>query len=416
MNAVSRPILNALLLCLSVGAAAHGQGVPIDLQALIAGTAAGDTLRLAAGRYTAAVVDRPLTLLGRGDDTVIDGGGRGHSLSLKAADITVARLRITGSGTDIDRKESGVWIDRDAPRARLEQLVIEARGFGIWADAATAPRIAGCRITGRDDEAMVSDLGNGIHLFKVSDGLVRDNHISKGRDGIYISNSTGCLIADNHISDTRFAIHYMYSHTNRVVGNRAEDSSVGLALMYSKHLEISANRVSGCHTHGILLRNLYYSRIVDNWTGGNKDGFFFSGCSYDTLSGNWVGGNQLGILVSDSPENLVSGNAFVDNAEQLSYQDNKVLVWDSEEGGNFWNDYVGWDRDGDGIGDRRHLPLDIASYLVQRFPAVRLVMHSPAMALLQSLEDQFPALHPPGIVEPRPLIANPLAGAETGRR
>ena len=35
---------------------------------------------------------------------------------------------------------------------------------------------------------------------------------------------------------------------------------------------------------------------------------------------------------------------------------------------------MGWDRDGDGIGDKRHYPADIVSYLALRFPAVRLVM------------------------------------------
>jgi nitrous oxidase accessory protein len=69
---------------------------------------------------------------------------------------------------------------------------------------------------------------------------------------------------------------------------------------------------------------------------------------------------------------------------------------------------MGWDRDGDGVGDRKHYPTDIASYLVYRFPAVRLVMHSPAMKLLQELEAKFPVIRPPGVVELQPLMHNPL--------
>ena len=90
------------------------------------------------------------------------------------------------------------------------------------------------------------------------------------------------------------------------------------------------------------------------------------------------------------------------------------IVWEgSERGGNYWSDYVGWDRDGDGIGDKRHFPNDIASYLVSRFPAVRLVLHSPAMLLLQGLETQFPVLRPPGVMEARPLMRPAIAAPET---
>lgn len=410
MKRAIRSLVEVLLL-------AHGAyaSAPVDLQTLIDRAAAGDTLYLEVGRYGSARIDRPLVLVGRGPATVIDAGGSGHTLALMAPDITLRRLRLTGSGTDIDRKESGVWIDRTAPRAHLEDLVIDGCGFGVWADAVKAPRIENCRITGRDDAAMVSDLGNGIHLFNVTGGIVRGNSITKGRDGVYISNSSGCTIAENRIRHTRFAIHYMYSHANRVVGNRADSSSVGIALMYSKHLEVRGNRIAACHTHGILLRNLYYSRITGNRAVSNQDGFFFSGCSYDTLQGNYAAYNRIGIQVSDAPDNLVAGNAFIGNEQALNYQNNIELVWDSDQGGNYWDGYVGWDRDGDGIGDRRYYPMDVASYLVQRFPAVRLVLHSPAMALLQGLEERFPVLRPPGVLEPRPLMAAPVPPDAGGR-
>lgn len=377
----------------------------LNLQVLIEQAAAGDTLYLQAARYQSASIDKGLTLIGRGPETVIDGGGDGHALAIVAPGVEIRSLRVSGSGSDITDKESGVWVDRRAAAVRIVGVVVEECGFGIWVDAAPNPEITGCVIVGRTGAKIVSDLGNGIHLFNVKGGTITGNEVSYGRDGIYISNSTDCLIADNRISHTRFAIHYMYSHANRVIGNRTDSSSVGIALMYSKHLQVLDNRARGNHTHGIMLRNLYYSRIAGNITTDNADGFFFSGCNYDTLAGNLVAGNALGILVSDSKDNVVSGNAFKDNREQLSYQNYSSLQWQ----GNYWSDYLGWDRDGDGVGDKQHYPADIASYLVYRYPAVRLVMHSPAMKILQGLEAQFPVLRAPGVVETRPLMGNPLA-------
>ncbi|NKB67086.1 MAG: nitrous oxide reductase family maturation protein NosD [Candidatus Latescibacteria bacterium] len=394
-----------ILLCLWASWAVAAPQTRIDLQALVNASAAGDTLALKAARYSGAILDRPLTLMGRGPATIIDGGGAGHGLTVEAPDVAIKNLRVIHSGTDVTLEESGIWVDSRAARIEIAQIQIEQCGFGIWIDGAAKPTIVGCQIIGRTDEAIVSDLGNGIHLFKVEGGLVADNSVVHGRDGIYISNSTGCLIRDNRIDRTRFAIHYMYSHANQIIGNRADSSSVGIALMYSKNLQVLDNQVHGCHTHGILLRNLYYSRIADNRTWGNEDGFFFSGCNYDTLTANLVTQNALGLLVSDSRDNAVYGNAISDNAQQLSYQDNKATAWE----GNYWSDYLGWDRNGDGIGDKKHYPADIASYLVYRFPTVRLVMHSPAMKLLQGLEAQFPVIRPPGVVELKPLMRNPIA-------
>ncbi len=404
------PFSAGLLLTLLAGGTATAQSV--DLQALVDAAADGDTLRLAASRHTSAVIDKELVLIGQGVETVIDGGGRGHALAIAAPGIELRDLQVQNSGTDVTDKESCVWVGRQAAGVRIAEVRVSGCGFGIWVDKAPDPVIVDCEIVGRTDEKIVSDLGNGIHLFNITGGLVADNEVVDGRDGIYISNSTGVLIEGNRIRRTRFAIHYMYSHANRVVGNRTDSSSVGIALMYSKHLQVRDNSAHANRTHGILLRNLYYSRVDANRTTGNADGFFFSGCNYDTLTANFVAGNKLGLLISDSKDNAVSGNSFVGNEEQLSYQNYASIEW----AGNYWSDYLGWDRDGDGVGDKAHYPADIASYLVYRYPAVRLVMHSPAMKLLQGLEAQFPVLRAPGVIELRPLMGDPLAQTEGSGR
>ena len=396
------------LLSLLAGAAAASAGTPIDLQALVDRCAAGDTLQLEEGRYSRAVIERPLILRGRGAATVVDGAGSGTVLALKAPRIQVESLRVTGSGTDIMAKDSGIWIDHTASDARIEGVRLDSCGFGIWANKAVRPLITGCTVVGRNTTAIISDLGNGIHLFNVEGGIVRDNEIFAGRDGIYISNSSGCLIAENQVRGSRFAIHYMYAHGNSVIGNDTDSSSVGIALMYSKRIQVRRNRVQNARNHGILLRNLYESRIEANRVSGSRDGFFFSGCFADTLANNHIAGNQIGIQVSDSPRNLLEANAFVHNRQQLVYEGYSHVVWEGgERGGNYWSDYIGWDRDGDGIGDKRHYPNDIASHLVGRFPALRLVLHSPAMLLLQGLEAQFPMMRPPGVMEARPLVYPP---------
>lgn len=413
---MSRPEGTLLLLCVGLcllvsgaAAAAPAADATIDLQGLVDATSAGDTLQLGAGRYSSASLDRPLTLRGLGPQTIIDGGDEGTILRLQAPGIVVTQLRVTGSGRNVSRKESGIWVDREAPDAMITGVHIDNSGFGIWVDKADRPSIIDCHILGRNDAAIISDLGNGIHLFNVVGAIVRDNDIAQGRDGIYISNSTGCLIQGNRVRRSRFAIHYMYAHGNQVIDNDTDSTSVGIALMYSKHITVRNNQVRNGRTHGMLLRNLYNSRIEANDVRSSQDGLFFSGCYQDTLRANWIVANEIGIQVSDSKDNLLVANAFIDNQVQLVYEGYSQVTWaGGEEGGNYWSDYIGWDRNGDGIGDKRHYPSDIASYLVGRFPAVRLVLHSPAMLLLQGLESQFPVMRPPGVMEAQPLMRPPI--------
>jgi nitrous oxidase accessory protein NosD len=125
----------------------------MDLQSLIAATAAGDTLLLEAGRYAPATIDHPLTLRGVGPQAVIDGNQQGVPLRLMAPSISVESLRITGSGRNVSKKESGIWVDRRAADARLVDVRVDSSGFGIWVDKAPRPTITNCRIEGRNDAA-----------------------------------------------------------------------------------------------------------------------------------------------------------------------------------------------------------------------------------------------------------------------
>jgi len=70
------------------------------------------------------------------------------------------------------------------------------------------------------------------------------------------------------------------------------------------------------------------------------------------ITGNNISNNDDGIhLYSSSDNNIFYHNNFLDN-NQNAY-DECDNIWDNgyPSGGNFWDDYMGNDTDGDGIGD-----------------------------------------------------------------
>ena len=70
--------------------------------------------------------------------------------------------------------------------------------------------------------------------------------------------------------------------------------------------------------------------------------------------------------------------------------------------GNFWSNYVGWDRDGDGRGDVPYEANNLVDRLSWRYPTVQLLLASPAIQTLRLVGRQFPILRAPSVVDAHP--------------
>jgi nitrous oxidase accessory protein len=92
--------------------------------------------------------------------------------------------------------------------------------------------------------------------------------------------------------------------------------------------------------------------------------------------------NDIGLLFSPSVKrNFFSQNSFIDNLEQVGltgsgdFKDNSFTVAGQ---GNFWGDYVGYDADGDGLGDLSYVSKSLFENMMDKNPQLRLFQLSPA--------------------------------------
>lgn len=102
------------------------------------------------------------------------------------------------------------------------------------------------------------------------------------------------------------------------------------------------------------------------------------------------------------------GNAFVGNRVQVKYVANRPQDWSREGRGNFWSDYLGWDLDANGIGDKHYEPNDAVDKLLWKYPMARVLMNSPAVETLRWVQEQFPVLRPQGVHDSAPLMLSPF--------
>lgn len=404
------------------GTEAHS---PPALQVLIDVAPPGATVTVPAGRHLGGlVIDRPLTLTGE-SGAVLDGQGRGDVIRVRSADVTIRDLTLKNSGENLTVMNAGIHADRGSHNLRVEGTGMENVLFGVWVWHSENVRITGNTIRGKP-HLQSQDRGDGIRLFNVTGGSFAHNDIRDARDGVYVDTSRNLDFVGNRFRDMRFGIHYMYAHDGRIIDNHTTATRSGLALMSSRQLEVTGNRSVNDLNYGVLLNFVTDSVVAGNvvtgvrgWAGGGQvehgvvlgvegKAFFVYNSYYNVIRDNLFADSDVGIhLTAGSEENAIFGNAFLRNRTQVMYVSTRQQEWSHEGRGNFWSDYLGWDLNGDGIGDQPYEPNDLVDKLLWRYPMAKLLMNSPAVATLRWAQQQFPILRPSGVRDSHPLMRPP---------
>ena len=345
-------------------------------------------------------IDKPLTLKGI-DRPTLSGGLKGDTIRIKSPDVTIEGMIVTDSGGDLTAQNAGIYIQPGADRAAVRHCDIAYSLFGLWIEGVKDVEISDNLITGKRD-FLSSQRGNGIELYNTTGARIIGNNINFTRDGIYVDVSHHALFRGNKIHNVRYGTHYMNSYYNIWEDNDSYHNRGGLAIMETRNQIVRNNRAWGNTDHGIMLRTIQDSVIENNIVAGNQRGFFIYDAEYNVIRNNLVVGNRVGVhLWAGSVHNEVDDNDFIDNREQIRYVAAKDEQWGRKDG-NYWSNYIGWDRDGNGIGDVPYEANDVVDRLTWRLPAVKLLLNSPAIQALRLIARQFPLLHAPGIVDRKP--------------
>jgi nitrous oxidase accessory protein len=372
-----------------------------SLEKAVAAAASGDTVIVERGHYSAhLVIDKPLTLKGINRPT-LDGGLTGDVIRVKSPNVTIEGFIVRNSGADLTAQNAGIYIQPGSHDAIVRDTVINYTLFGLWIEKADNVEVSGNNITGMRDLAS-PQRGNGIQLYNCRGAKILDNQISFTRDGIYVDVSDHALFRGNRLHHLRYGTHYMNSNNNVWENNETYLNRGGLALMEVRNQVVRNNRAWGNSDHGIMLRTIQDSIIENNVVARNGRGFFIYDAEYNTLRGNQVVANRVGVhLWAGSIHNTVEGNDLIDNHEQIKYVATRDEIWGAKQG-NYWSNYVGWDRDGNGIGDVPYEANDVVDQLTWKYPAAKLLLNSPAVQTLRLVARQFPLLRATSVVDPHP--------------
>lgn len=352
----------------------------------------GAILRLPPGTYRGpAVINKPLTLDGQGK-AILDGVGRGTVLTVKADRVTLRGLTLRRSGDSHDQLDGGLMAE--GKELLIENNVFEDVLFGISLHKTTDSVVRNNRIRSRPGDP--AERGDGLRLWYSTGNRIENNDIAQVRD-LTVSNSPRNRFVGNTVRDSRRALNFLFSHRSLVENNLFTNNSTGVIALNSDGLVIRRNRIlhamdaSGA---GIALKEISAALIE-----GNEIVHCAHGIMADSPTNplnrivfidNLIAHNITGIhFYGVRGSHIAVGNSFIANLWPVSVVgegDPMNDVW----WGNYWDDYEGFDRDGDGVGDQPHARYTWADRIWIETPAARFFRNSPVLELLDFLERLAP--------------------------
>ena len=375
------------------------------LQNAIDNAVEGSILKLPAGVYKGSIViNKPLTIIGTEDGVIIDGEGNGTVIRTNGSYITLKNLRITNSGNLHHKLDSAIAMN-DGKQNEISDCIIDDCLFGIDLQMVSNSIISNNTITSKDLDLGLR--GDGLRLWYSNDNLVKKNSLIKSRDMV-VWYSHGNIIEENYGEYCRYSLHFMYAGKNYVRNNSYKFNSVGIFFMYSKDTIATGNIIKsslGATGMAMGLKDVSNFTIKDNTMIYCAQGLYIDRSPFEPDTHNWIIGNKILYNAealhfhSLSENNIIKENIIMGNIEDIVNDSRGSKTNENDIVANYWDNYEGFDKNGDNIGDTPHKVFQYADQLWVYNPSVKFFYGSPVISLLNFLAKLAPFTKPIFIME-----------------
>ncbi len=393
---------------------ADGRLVPAGtaLQPLLDSARAGAVLCLAPGTYAGPLAIRAALTLAGPRSAVVRSDGQGRTIVVESAHAVLRGFTVDGSGQRYDKMDAAVYVHADSVEAR--GLAVRHALFGLVAEQSHGVVFADNDIAG-DPATPVGIRGDGIRIWEVRGSRIEGNRVRDSRD-IVVWYSPDNVLARNDVRRSRYANHFMYSSDCVVEDNDYRGNIVGVFVMYSHDLTLRRNVFADNTVSdgmGLGVKESGNLRVEDNLFAGDNQGLYLDTSPFRAGDSVWVRRNTFtldGAAVtfhSSETRNVFTDNIFRYNDAQVAVEGRgnaRGVTWD----GNYFDDYRGYDLDGDGVGDVPYAPRSLSARLVSDHPSLRFFRGTVALGLVDVAAEVLPLLQPETLlVDPRPRTRQP---------
>ena len=375
------------------------------LQEAIDNAPNGSILKLPKGVYKGSIkINKPITIIGKEDGVIIDGEQTGTVVTITSPFVTLKNLTIQGSGDRHDKLDAAIKMS-NSRQSEISNCTIKDSLFGIDVAMTNNTIISNNHIMSKD--LPLGLRGDGLRLWYSNDNIVSKNTIIKSRDMV-VWYSHGNQILDNYGEQNRYSLHFMYAGKNLVKNNRYKLNSVGIFFMYSKDTVAIGNTIQsslGATGMGIGLKDVSNFTLKDNTIIYCAQGLYIDRSPFEPDTNNWIENNKILYnseamhFHSISENNIIKGNKILGNIEDIVNDSRGAKTNNNDIVGNFWDNYEGFDKNKDNVGDTSHKVFQYADQLWVYNKDVKFFYGSPVISLLNFLSRLAPFSQPVFLME-----------------
>ncbi len=375
------------------------------LQETIDKAPAGSIIKLPKGVYKGGItINKPLTIIGIESGVVIDGLNKGTVIETTGSFITLKNLSIINSGDLHHTLDSGIKMSK-GKQNEISNCNIDNCLFGIDMQQVSNSIVRDNNISSKDFDLGLR--GDGLRLWYSNDNIIKKNRLIKSRDMV-VWYSHGNDIVQNYGEWGRYSLHFMYAGKNLVRNNSYRYNSVGIFFMYSQDTIATGNTIQsslGATGMGLGLKDVSNFTIENNTILYCAQGVYIDRSPFEPDTNNWINNNKI-LYNSEalhfhslSENNIIRGNTISGNIEDIVNDSRGDKTNNNDIVGNYWDNYEGFDRDHDNIGDTPHRVYKYADQMWIYNPSVKFFYGSPVISMLNFLSKLAPFSKPLFLLE-----------------
>ena len=379
-----------------------------SLQAFIDTTPSGGKLDIRPGTYVGPVViTKPIIIDGHGKVT-LHGRSKGTIMTIECDGVEVRGMHLTASGRSHDQVDAGVLIEAD--NVLFENNTLDNCLFGVHVSSGDHNVIRGNVISSLIDRDIVLR-GEGVRLWYSRYNLIENNIIFQVRDMV-LASSPYNKVFGNKISGGRMGMELVYSQATEIAFNILTGNEHGIVGVYSDSLYIHHNQImhqdklagSAVAVKGSSQTRIEYNDILDCAVGLTANSPIFPEDILYLLGNTFAYNSVAMFFYGDRGGHIIHGNHFQGNFQQVAVTAPSSAI-DNDWLGNYWQDYVGFDRDGDGVGDKPYTIFLYSDRIWMDRSMAKFYRGSPNLEIIDFVERLVPFSDPDIILQdPKPMM------------
>ncbi len=376
------------------------------LNDIIAQAKPGSKIELPNGTFQGPIIiNKPLILTGVGKKSVIQNSGNGTVITITSPYVTISNLTIKGSGYQRYSLDSGIKVINSS-HVIVKNCNFDKTLFGIIFQNTSDSKIINNTIKSYS-EKVVDNRGDGIRLWGSNNNLIAKNHLFASRD-ISLNRSNNNTIKYNLIEKGRYGVLLDMCNDISVTLNTITSNYVGVMLKGGENIDINSNKIIKTHLAtgtGIMLKGGKNIHITHNILTGHAQAIYINSRTAEIgmqrfIEYNKILNNNVAFhFYTTIKNNTIRYNNIIGNLEDVVKDIPKSKYYKNDIRLNYWDRYIGFDKNGDDISDIPYQVLIYADKLWQFNHHVKFFYGTPVLSIVDFIERLAPFSEPTLLLE-----------------